>query len=830
MDPVVPASSGMSGLGTTAAIVRCGDLVSGVYATVRSLTTGSRAIVDGAVVADPTTPPSCDPWLAAFASSQGFRFVRVPRPEPGVAWNAGLATVQGVEFAICIQAGDTLARTAVESMAQRLEADRQLRFVTPAIEWFGPATRHAVTTPSGGTRFDILCDSVAFHISSMFRWADWEGGTRFDEDLTTFEHVDLWLRLLAGGGAAGIISAPLLRRRVHERALYKRPWLSPECRTAALALFERHIGVAESDPVRVMRVLERDLSRAHRRHADAERLAHQVARETEILSSRQEQLRTERPPDEAGVDFGILRRTSPLSYDWGYDRGTPADRPLIERFLAAHRNDIHGVVLEVQEDDYSRRFGSGLERVDVLDLDPRNPRATVVADLRSAGHLPSDTYDSIVLTQTLHVVDDMKSVISECRRLLKPGGVLLATLPCASRVCLEYGPNADFWRVTEAGARELFAASFMGEEVETTIFGNALVVSAFAYGIAAEELPAGAYDSHDPYQPAIISVRAVKTMKGGAAVRRPSDWRGAILMYHRVVPAALIDEDPHRLAISAQTFERQIEWLQATCTLVSLEQIADRRELADVPRAVALTFDDGCLDNLRIAAPVLQGALAPATFFLTTGGSATPYHYWWDRLTAALLGPHDTPPVLGIALPHCEIRIPTASREERAFAYRAVYREIVGMPANNRDAIVEAVVDWAGGPSPADLSRRITWDEAAELASHNQFTIGGHGVEHLLLPVQGDDDVRNEVSGGRAALQAKLKREVHSFAYPFGATDERVIAAVRDAGYRTAVSCVQKAVGRYDDPLSMPRIEITEEPLERFVAKLEDAFRGRPLN
>src|SRR5262249_50040235 len=149
------------------------------------------------------------------------------------------------------------------------------------------------------------------------------------------------------------------------------------------------------------------------------------------------------------------------------------DRRYIDDFLMAHASDVKGAVLEVQEDDFTRRFGG--DRVttsDVVDLDESNPRATLIADLRHAPGLVSDRYDCIILTQTLHVIDAVGAVLVECRRLLRPGGVLLATVPAASRVCLEYGAEGDFWRMTPAGARRLFETVFGAGGIETATYGN----------------------------------------------------------------------------------------------------------------------------------------------------------------------------------------------------------------------------------------------------------------------------------------------------------------------------------------------------------------------
>ncbi len=99
--------------------------------------------------------------------------------------------------------------------------------------------------------------------------------------------------------------------------------------------------------------------------------------------------------------LGSIRRTTPLSDHWGRDRGTPVDRYYIEQFLAAERQAIRGRVLEVLNAEYTERFGVGVERSDVLDIDPSNTSATIVADLATADDVPSEAFDCIVLTQTL---------------------------------------------------------------------------------------------------------------------------------------------------------------------------------------------------------------------------------------------------------------------------------------------------------------------------------------------------------------------------------------------------------------------------------------------
>jgi SAM-dependent methyltransferase len=213
--------------------------------------------------------------------------------------------------------------------------------------------------------------------------------------------------------------------------------------------------------------------------------------------------------------LGTLRRRAPVSDVWGFDRGTPVDRHYIEAFLAGHWEDVRGRVLEVQDSGYTDRFGTGVLARDVLDVDPGNPRATVVADLAAADAVPPDRFDCFLLTQTLHLIWDLPAALRHARRILRPGGVLLATLPAVSRVSRGAAAH-DYWRLTAAGAERLFGAAFGPENVRVEAYGNALAAIAFLAGLAREELKAAELDRRDEHFPVVVGVRAVKRERGEA--------------------------------------------------------------------------------------------------------------------------------------------------------------------------------------------------------------------------------------------------------------------------------------------------------------------------
>jgi|SRR6266851_2361814 len=227
--------------------------------------------------------------------------------------------------------------------------------------------------------------------------------------------------------------------------------------------------------------------------------------------------------------LGTLRRLTPLSDSWGFDRGTPVDRYYIEQFLEQHRQDIRGRVLEIRDSTYTNRFGTGVEQRDVLDLNPSNAQATIIADLAAAEAVPSNLFDCFVLTQTLQFIYDSRSALTHTFRMLRPGGVLLATVPSVSRLAPRYGPATEYWRFTPASCLALFGEVFGADQITVHAYGNVLTAMAFMTGMAQEELSRSELETNDRYFPLIIAIRALKPMEpqdariAGRAAELPRD-------------------------------------------------------------------------------------------------------------------------------------------------------------------------------------------------------------------------------------------------------------------------------------------------------------------
>lgn len=683
----------------------------------------------------------------------------------------------------------------------------------------GPQAGHSVDAP-------LLVSSPWAVGPAVIRREMAERTGPYADSLPALADWDILLTMAEGGLAGVLIPREAPRYSdddVHLREAIRPPSYLPALRQIVIRhhhLFARLTRTALVERERTIRSLfeyERDLL-ARRQRA----LSALEAMRTELDALKPALARHDMPI----LDPASLFRREPFSRNWGSERGRPVDRYYIHQFLARHAADVHGHVLEMLDPDLTVTYGgSRVDRSDVLDIDPGNGKASVIADLRVAQQLPSDVYDCFILTQTLHLIDDMPAALRTAYQLLKPGGVLLATLPCASMVATEYGARGDHWRVTDSGARVLFEQVFTGSNLEIQSHGNLLTTTAFLHGLACEDLAQSAFDVDDPAYPLIVSVRAEKPR--AASISRPSTARkvgSGILLYHRV---ADLPSDHHRLAVTPSVFRSQVEHLRKTWHIVPLRTLAAAAAAGEIPeRQVALTFDDGYLDNLEVVAPLLAELDVPATFFLTSEARPRERRFWWDVLEDALVGHRACPDAITIRTADWTDTLATQSPAERRHAHDVLYGLFKISSPVVRDDLLDQLTAQTSVPLVSSVDRAMSADEVRRLCSYADIEIGAHTVHHPSLPALSADDCQRETQECRTALERLTERAVTSFAYPFGDVSAEAVEAAMAAGYSFAVTCEPRGLRRREHPLRLPRIPTQAESGEELDIRLRTLLSG----
>ena len=512
----------------------------------------------------------------ARLAREGTTVVRGAGCGASAARNLG-ARLTSADYLVWLDGDDTIDRRYFEQAAARLDASPEIDFVSCALKAFGSA--NYVWTPSAPTFVNAVATGAVPHASTMIRRRLWETVGGFDEELPSFELLEFWSTAIELGFKGVVLDEPMLNYRVRPGSgtagRSKTPRIDRDCSICTRSTARQSI----RDALELIHAKETFLvgQQEYRRSLQAR----SEALEAELRTMKNDIAQTVTALESRGisrVEWGDLRRAQPFSAQWGRDRGKPIDRHYIECFLDRHRSDIRGRVLEVRDSRYTEQFGGGAVTArDVLDVDASNGAATIVADLRRADSIPSSSYDCAIIAQTLHMIDDMPAAIAECARILRPGGTLFVTVPSVIRVDDEAGIDGDFWRVTEASARALFAKVFPLDAFDVTTYGNVATCAAFLYGMSVEEIAAGRSRTRRPD----ISARCLRPSREAARTRQANRSTGNAWA-HRVGHATARRDSgvsPHR-----GTDARFARPLHATGRIPSSDGLLARTLHADAPR------------------------------------------------------------------------------------------------------------------------------------------------------------------------------------------------------------------------------------------------------
>jgi peptidoglycan/xylan/chitin deacetylase (PgdA/CDA1 family) len=275
----------------------------------------------------------------------------------------------------------------------------------------------------------------------------------------------------------------------------------------------------------------------------------------------------------------------------------------------------------------------------------------------------------------------------------------------------------------------------------------------------------------------------------GYLARRSSRPIGLILMYHRVRNTSY---DPWKLAVTPEQFEQHL-------AVLSHQKVVPLRLLHRDPGAIAVTFDDGYLDNLEVALPLLEKYRIPATMFVATDAFSA-REFWWDRLDHAFRRTAGSG-ARGLSA----IRLRIADRL-RPSAMGARLRSL------DLDTLELALGEIPGVPAAGELAcpehRMMNESQVVRLAASPLIEIGAHTCSHPCLPQLREDSQYEEMCRSRAILEQVTGRSVRTFAYPYGAHDDTTIRAAKRAGFDLACIVGGGLLRSDTDPFKVPRLQV----------------------
>ncbi|XID75720.1 polysaccharide deacetylase family protein [Alkanindiges sp. WGS2144] len=246
--------------------------------------------------------------------------------------------------------------------------------------------------------------------------------------------------------------------------------------------------------------------------------------------------------------------------------------------------------------------------------------------------------------------------------------------------------------------------------------------------------------------------------------RLPVDWsRPRVLMYHMVrepIPAAKFN----KLRVKPAEFEKQLAWMQAQGFHFVTMQELQKNWGKHPKKTVAITFDDGYLDNLELAYPILKRYQAKATIYVVV------------------------------------------DRHDRDWStYKKAHH-------NSGELAREP---------------KLNDEQVQLLANSDLIEIGSHTLTHANLNKLNDEVCFKELLESRLQLEQLIKHPVTSFAYPFGIYSMRDVKLARQAGYQNAVTTQEGIDTEQADFMQLQRIKVSgKDGLLAFKCRIRTGQRG----
>ena len=255
-----------------------------------------------------------------------------------------------------------------------------------------------------------------------------------------------------------------------------------------------------------------------------------------------------------------------------------------------------------------------------------------------------------------------------------------------------------------------------------------------------------------------------------------------ILMFHNVLEKTNLALNMRNIGVA--DFERILKYLKRNYQVVTLNEIL---EAPGTGQRIAITFDDGLVNNLHHALPVLEKHQLPATFFVTTSWLAGRSSLWPDELSRLLQ--HQKGDI--------QLNGKFFFRKYRNLFVEKTTGERLESVMQEMD--IDAIDQWLDdlaqrcGYQPAhDLTREDEWrvmkgEEIRIMSQSPMISIGSHAVSHVNLKYASDDLLKDELTESKKYLEQVTGKAINDFAFPFGAYDRRVADAAVDAGYHSLI-------------------------------------------
>lgn len=280
-------------------------------------------------------------------------------------------------------------------------------------------------------------------------------------------------------------------------------------------------------------------------------------------------------------------------------------------------------------------------------------------------------------------------------------------------------------------------------------------------------------------------------------------WGGpTCLLYHRILPKSEINADYYfsGLSVSTESFEKQLAFLRSRMHPMRVSDLTLKDTIVD-PKAVGVSLDDGYLDNLTHALPLLEKYEIPATIFVTPRLAQEPSLMWWFELEQRVHGSS------GGSVRHANLTIEWNNSLQRK---RQAVQRIDALCKSVSCVELKSLLEQLPLVGKIEYPKMLDPDQVSTLSLHPLIDIGAHALSHHVLAQLSDAEALQEIQGGLNELTRITGTKSKLFAYPYGGRGE-ITERDRKIGANSFEACYTTLPGHITQQTpfsSLPRINV----------------------